>query len=633
MGAICGIINFVGQPVDETSLVSLRDAMQNRGPGYGGIFLQNNVGLGHRERLGFDFSSRIVQPLANENQTVWSVLSGEIYNLADLRSQLEKCGHQFQSQADAEVVVHGYEEWGEDIFRKLNGMFAIGIWDSLQEKLILARDRFGKRPLFFMEQNGVVQFASEIKALWQNNRAQLSINPQAIDCYLHHLSTTQEHCIYNEVAKIKPAHYRVFTRDGAKETRYWLPSFREKEDYREAAAIDAVNFQLGVAVQRRLIGDEPPAAFLSGGINSGLVVALMSKISSKPVKTFSVGFAGGDSELQNSRALAARYKTEHREIILKPDFWKSLPSLVWEYGEPFADPAAILTYYISQAAKDFVSVALTGDGGDEMFGGQDDAKVWYWSHRFRKMCPKSTRQWLERNFASGNSDPKIFRTIKMILACGSNDGAIRHGYTRGWGADAKAGLYTPEFLASLDGHEAYHVFLEYADAIRGLSVIDQNLLLTQVGRLPNDRMVRIDIASTKSGIEMRAPFLDYDVARLSESIQPLVKVREGTPKYLLKKLAARHLPREMVSRRKRELALPLAQWLRNDLAEPVKELLLDGEILKQGWFESVVVENVLEQHRSGAKDHTHRIWSLLWLELWHRLFITRTLQPEDGLGA
>ena len=613
----------------------MRDAMHNRGPEFGGLYLQENVGLGHRRLKIIDLSANGNQPMTNEDKSVWVVFNGEIYNFLDLRPQLEKRGHKFQSRSDTEVIVHGYEEWGEELFAKLNGMFAIGIWDARKGQLILARDRFGKKPLFFIERkNDVVQFASEIKALWRNHRSRFTLNPQAVDCYLHHLSPTQEHCIFKEVTKIRPAHYRVFTCDGSKEFRYWKPWFRNKENYSEAAAIDAIDFQLRGAIQRRMISDVPLGAFLSGGIDSSLIVALMSQLSNKPVKTFSIGFEESDfSELPYSQAVAKRYYTDHQEIILKPDVWNILPSLVWEYGEPFADSSAIPTYYVSKAAKQFVTVALTGDGGDEMFGGYDIAKASYYAHQLGRIMPNRSRAWLEKKLCNGSSDKNFLQKLRTLLVHGSANPAIRHSYTQAWTPAAKARLYTPRFKATLFGHNAQHIFDEYKSTISGLNLIDQNLLLTIVGRLPNDYLIKVDVASMKSALELRSPFLDYEVCRLSESIDPLLKVKGGVQKYLLKKLAERYLPHDVIYRPKRGFSLPLTHWLRKDFAEPVKKLLLDGETLKLGWFERETVAQILEEHRAGLKDHTHRIWSLLWFELWHRLFITQTLKPEDSLAS
>ncbi len=620
MCAICGIVNFSGQPVNQSELVAMRDVMVNRGPDFGGEFLHQNVGLGHRRLKIIDLSANGNQPMPNEDKSVWVVFNGEIYNFQELREQLHD--HQFQSRSDTEVIVHGYEKWGENLFSKLNGMFAIGIWDARKKTLILARDRFGKKPLFYTEQGGSVQFASDIKAFWQTQSSKLTINPEAIDCFLHHLSPTQHHCIFNEVQKIKPAHYTIFNVNGSKEIRYWQPSFRGKEKFSEPEVLERIDVELRGAVKRRLVSDVPLGAFLSGGIDSSLIVALMSQLSDKPAKTFSIGFEEADfSELEYSRAVAARYKTEHQEIILKPDVLEILPSLVWEYGEPFGDSSAIPTYYVSKAARQFVTVALTGDGGDEMFGGYDIARASWYSHQLNRFLPQSTIR------ALGNIG---IQKLKTLSVHGSDNPAIRHSYTQGWTPSAKKDLYTPQFKSLLGNHEPHHIFSEYQSALKGLSIIDQNLLLTIVGRLPNDYLIKVDVASMKSALELRSPLLDYEISRLSESIDPMLKVKGGCQKYLLKKLSERYLPHEVIYRPKRGFALPLKHWLRREFAPVVSNLLLEGEIVKIGWFNRDCISKTLKQHKAGA-DHTHQIWTLLWLELWWRMFIGRSLKLDDSL--
>ena len=598
----------------------MRDVMINRGPDFGGEFIHENIGLGHRRLKIIDLSENANQPMPNEDKSVWVVFNGEIYNFQELRSQLHN--HKFQSRSDTEVIVHGYEEWGENLFAKLNGMFAIGVWDARKQKLILARDRFGKKPLFFVEQGGTVQFASDIKAFSQSGKTKLTINPQAIDCFLHHLSPTQHHCIFNEVQKIKPAHYNIFSANGSKEIRYWQPSFRDKEKFSEAEVLERIDVELCGAVKRRLVSDVPLGAFLSGGIDSSLIVALMSQLSDKPAKTFSIGFEESDfSELEYSRAVAARYKTEHQEIILKPDVLEILPSLVWEYGEPFADSSAIPTYYVSKAAREFVTVALTGDGGDEMFGGYDIARASWYSHQVSQFVPQSVQRIL------GNIGVRKLETLSVHS---SDNPAIRHCYTQGWTPSAKENLYTPQFKSLLNGHAPHHIFAEYQQALKGLNIIDQNLLLTIVGRLPNDYLVKVDVASMKSALELRSPLLDYEISRLSESIDPMLKVKGGCQKYLLKKLSERYLPHEVIYRPKRGFALPLKHWLRKDFAPVVSSLLLEGEIVKTGWFNRDCISQTLQQHKAGA-DYTHRIWTLLWLELWWRMFIGKSLRAGDSL--
>lgn len=624
MCAINGIIQFDGSTVDAASVVAMRDVMVHRGPDHGGLWVNRNAGLGHRRLRIIDLSPAGNQPMQNKDGSVQVVFNGEIYNFQELRNQLD--AHKFNSRSDTEVIVHGYEEWGEKLFAKLDGMFAIGIWDERKQTLLLARDRWGKKPLFHFARGGEILFASDIKAIWELKSSALTLNHAAIDCYLHHLSPTQEHCIFNEVAKVRPAHYEVFTRDAHRVERYWQPTFAAKENLSEADALEKLDVLLRAAVKRRLVSDVPLGAFLSGGVDSSVVVALMSQINAGRTKTFSIGFAEQDfSELQYSRAVAERYQTEHQEIVVKPDMMAVLPSLVWEYGEPFGDSSAIPTFYVAQAARQFVTVALTGDGGDEMFGGYDLARASWYGHHCRSIVPPVMRGALEKLPLPGK--------LRTLLVHASDNPAVRHSITMGFNAAQKRALYTPDFTAKLGDHSAAHVFAQFYPTIKNWNIVDQNLFLTLMGRLPNDYLIKTDVASMKVALELRSPFLDTELDAFANSINPMLKVKGGAQKYLLKKLAERYIPRETIYRKKRGFSLPLTHWLRGELAPVVSRLLLEGETLKLGWFNRAAVENLLREHAAKTHDHTHRIYLLLWLELWWRLFITRTLKPADALAG
>ena len=635
MCAICGIINFDGRPVAEPDLVRMRDIMVNRGPDHGGLWRNGSAGLGHRRLKILDLSPNGNQPMPNEDKSVWVVLNGEIYNFPELRPQLEACGHRFRSTSDTEVLVHGYEEWGEDLIPKLDGMFAIGIWDTRRQQLLLARDRFGKKPLYYMQKAQTLLFASDIKAFWTLPNIQLSINFPAIDCYLHHLGVTQRHAIFKEISKIQPAHYTVFNQHGSRTVRYWQQSFAGKLNLSEAEWLEQIEAALQAAVKRRLMSDVPLGAFLSGGVDSSLVVAFMSKVTNRPVKTFSIGFQEQDySELKFARLVAQQYQSEHEEIMLQPEVISILPSLVWEYGEPFADSSAIPTFYVSQAARRFVTVALSGDGGDEMFGGYDIARAAWHAWQYDRFLPRFIRQPLEK-FLLNHPLPdrnRWLHKLKTLAVHASDDPAIRHSYSMAFGPAQRQRLYTPAFSAALQGQPAREVYELCRPALTGLNLVDQHLLLTILTRLPNDYLVKVDVASMKVALEVRSPFLDTALAELSGAMPPEIKVRGGRQKYLLKKLAERHLPRQVIYRRKRGFALPLEHWLRRDLAPLLRQLLPDGRLVQNDWFNKAEISRLISEHHNSTADHTHRLWALLWLELWHRMFIDRTLKPTDSLS-
>ncbi|MBL6765134.1 MAG: asparagine synthase (glutamine-hydrolyzing) [Verrucomicrobiae bacterium] len=635
MCAICGTIDFDGRPIDRGQLVAMRDVMANRGPDHAGEWFGEGAALGHRRLKVIDLSVQGNQPMPNEDETVWVVLNGEIYNFPELRRTLARRGHRFRSTSDTEVIVHGYEEWGEDVIKRLDGMYAIGIWDTKQRKLMLGVDRYGKKPLYVLRKGGRVHFASESKALMGLPEFSGAINPKAIECYLHYLATTVKHSVFEGVERIRPGHYRVYDAKGERVEKYWEPNFTEKQRFKRADALDAIDEQLQKAVRKRLISDVPLGAFLSGGVDSSMVVAMMAGMTDKPVRTFSVGFKEQDfSELEYARMVADQYGTDHHQVILEPDVRSELPSMVWEYGEPFADSSALPVFFVSKAAKDYVTVALTGDGGDEAFGGYDLFRASYFSRALAKAMPAGIRKRLEDRFLDGGNlreKGRLGSKIGTLLTHGSSDPSKRHGYWLGFTPADREQLYTPEFKEQLGGYEAWQFYDEYYPKILDLDLIDQNLFLTIVGRLPNDYLVKVDAAAMKVALELRSPFLDVDLGELSSRIHPLLKVRRGKQKYLLKKLAERYIPQKVIYRPKKGFSLPLKHWLRKDFAPVLEELLPGGSLVREKWFRPQAIRSYIDEHVSGRADHTHRIWALLWLEIWHRIFIDKSMSPTDSL--
>ena len=637
MCAICGIVNFDGRLVSAADVIAMREVMHHRGPDHAGLWTNGHAGLGHRRLAVIDLSERGNQPMTNDCGSVVVTFNGEIYNFRALRSELERRGHAFRSQSDTEVIVRGYEEWRDGLIRRLDGMFAIGVWDTRapQQRLLLAVDRFGKKPLYFARDGDTLRFASDCKAFWSLPGTSLTVNPAAVDCYLHHLGVTTEHTIYREIEKLRPAHYRVFERGPSggvhsREVRYWAPDFHDKIAVSETEALDRIDAALRTAVRKRLVADVPLGAFLSGGIDSSLVVAMMSGESSLPVKTFSVGFAEQEfSELEYARTVAQRYATDHHEIRLEPDVLRDLPSLVWEYGEPFADSSAIPTYYVSKAARTAVTVALTGDGGDEQFGGYDIARASHYAARYARL-PGALRQPYEQMlFAREHGG--VLGKLRTLATHASADPARRHGQSMAFNQRQREALYTDAFRASLGRHRPWHIYERHAANVAGLGIVDQNLYYVLATRLPNDYLVKVDVASMKVALELRSPFLDTDLCALASSLEPALKVKGGVQKYLLKKLAERYLPHHVIYRRKQGFALPLDHWLRNECAPVLSRLLPDGNLVKAGWFRRPEIQRLIGEHTGGKADHTHRLWSLLWLEIWHRMFVERSMSPSDDI--
>ena len=637
MCAICGIVRFDDSPVDAALLTAMRDVMAHRGPDHAGLWVNGHAGLGHRRLAVIDLSERGHQPMTDERETIAVTFNGEIYNFIELRRLLELRGYVFRSRSDTEVIVHGYDAWGDEVVPRLDGMFALAIYDRRpgRDRLLVAVDRFGKKPLYIWRSGTTVRFASDTKAFWSLPGAALTVDHAAVDCYLHHLAVTNEHSIYREVETLRPAHYATFERRGAEvrrhDTRYWTPNFRDKITVSEGEALERIDVALREAVRKRLIADVPLGAFLSGGVDSSLVVAMMSQLSSGPVNTFSVDFAEQDfSEQQYASQVARRYGTTHQAIRVESDVLRTLPSLVWECGQPFADSSAVPTYYVSKAAKDFVTVALTGDGGDEQFGGYDIARASFYAALYDRLIPAGPRRGLERwLFARERTGPA--QKLKTLATHASRDPARRFGKSMAFNRQQREALYTDGFRASLGAHQPWHIYDRHLAEMAALDLIDQNLYHVLMTRLPNDYLVKVDVMSMKVALELRSPFLDADLCALASSLDPRLKVKGGVQKYLTKKLAERYLPREVIYRPKQGFALPIKHWLRRDFAPVLARLLPDGNLVRAGWFRGAEIERLIGEHAAGTAEHTHRLWALLWLEIWHRIFVERSMTGEEDL--
>ncbi len=630
MCGICGIVDFSRRRVEAADLERMRDVMVNRGPDAAGLYLDGYVGLGHRRLAIIDLSPAGDQPMTNEDGRVRVVFNGEIYNFQPLRQGLIERGHRFRSRSDTEALVHGYEEWGTGLFERLRGMFAVAIWDAARRELVLARDHFGKKPLFYLTTDSAVYFASDIKSIIAVAPISLSLNAAALDAYLFHMSPTQEHCIFREVRKVKPAHYMVFSGEGRRESRYWIPRFAPKLRLSEGDALDEMDRLLREAVNRRLVADVPLGALLSGGVDSGVVTALMSQLSDEPVKTFTVTFSEHEySEAEYARRVAARHGTDHHTLLLTPEILEILPSLVWEYGEPFADSSAVPLYYVTKAARQYVKVALTGDGGDELFGGYASARASYFAQKVASCVPNGILRLLGES--RGPLAPR--GRLRTLIRYSAREPALRHDFSLAFSGAHKARLYTEEFVKMLGDHDPWRIFTQHDAIVAGMELMDQTLFQTIMTRLPNDYLIKVDVASMKNSLELRSPFLDLDLSLFSEKLEPGLKNRGGKQKYLLKKLAERYLPRETIYRVKRGFELPVKHWLRTELRGCLQGMVLQGHALERGWFRREYVGQLVQEHLSEREDHSHRLWALLWLEIWFRLFVDRTMRPSDSLAA
>ena len=629
---MCGIAGMVGQPGETVDAATIRQMCQtliHRGPDDEGIHVHRNVGLGIRRLSIIDLAGGH-QPIHNEDQSVWLVVNGEIYNYLELRAQLERRGHRFYTKTDGEVIVHLYEEYGADCVQKLRGMFAFGLYDRRTHSLLLARDRLGKKPLYYAICDGRMLFASEIKALLAVAPQLTQPNPEALLRYFYFGYIADPATAFARIEKLSPGFVLHYV-DGRLTTRqYWdLPEYGTVNPSSEEECLEAMEQRLTEAVRLRLMSEVPLGALLSGGADSSLVVALMAKASAAPVKTFSVGFADHDfDEAPYARAVAEKFGTDHHEIVVEPKIEPALEFLSRTMEEPFGDSSMIPTYYICQTARRHVTVALSGDGGDELFAGYDRYRVHLNRQKF-----ESTPLWMSRRFRE-NLYPKLRpsfsgRRLAFNLSLRSLDryaDSIAHLPV----LDRERSLFSSELLAWADDcHKPSESFQEHYHRAPASDELSRLLYLDTKTYLPADILTKVDRMSMANSLEVRCPLLDHVFVEWVTGLHPSWKLRRRYSKYSLKKLAERAgVPAKVLHRPKRGFAMPLKNWWCSQLKNELLELLLEPRTLQRGYFNAAAVRHLLSEHRSGRRDRSYDLWLLLIFELWHRNFLEpRGLSP------
>jgi asparagine synthase (glutamine-hydrolysing) len=650
MCGICGEIDFSSgvsvQPIQRMCRV-----LAHRGPDDEGIvFIKGNrnlevkdssefppvekgfeVGLGHRRLSIIDLSEAGHQPMCNEDGRIWIVFNGEIYNFQGIRERLEKKGHLFKSKSDTEVILHAYEEWGVECLNHFRGMFAFAIWDSKQRQLFMARDRLGKKPLVYFHQNGHFAFGSEIKALLQIPGIEKKVNGNAIHHYLTYQYVPAPDTIFEGIKKLPPAHYLIYDREGnVKVERYWKlyfsPCGQTKMDLREIS--HRIQTELEESVKLRLISDVPLGAFLSGGVDSSLIVGMMAKLSGRPVKTFSIGFEEKEfDELSYARLVSNHFGTEHHEFIVKPNAIEILPKLVWHYNEPFADSSAIPTYYVAKMTKDYVKVVLTGDAGDENFAGYPRYLRSKLLIFFLKMPKRLRRDFfppLLRMITQFHWREKTFnRLAAYIESISSNQVRNYAEQVKIYNAKEKEDLYSYEFNEVVKGTDSVEYLLSKFEEVRINNLIDQLLYLDINTYLPEDLLVKMDIATMANSLEARLPFLDHKFMELVAGIPSHLKLKGTKSKFILKTAFKDFLPDAVFKRRKMGFGVPVSRWFRNELKDYIYEILLDPRTLNRGYFRREGIERLLKDHIALRYDHSSKIWALLFLEIWFRVFMDK----------
>lgn len=641
---MCGITGAVWVDprlaIDAALLGRMTEQLRHRGPDDEGSYTSDyrlrppyeplpGVAFGFRRLSIIDLESG-QQPMSNEDGSIWVVFNGEIYNYESLRFRLEGSGHSFRTHSDTETIVHLYEDEGVRCFEHLNGMFAIAIWDARHRRLVLGRDRLGKKPLVYRLDGaspsaGRLAFASELKSLLEIPGASREIDPGALDEYLTYQYVPHPRTIFRGIRKLPPGHYAVFADGRLTVAPYWEPAFHAERPMSERYAAAQLRELLTSAVGMRMRSDVPLGAFLSGGIDSSLVTALMQQQSSEPIKTFSIGFPVAEYDERGfARRVAEHLGTEHHEFEVTPDGVGILPKLVWHFDEPFADSSAIPTWYVSELTRRHVTVALTGDGGDELFAGYPRyravalADVIDHLPVVRRMI--AARLW-QRLPTSGRQKSRLRQLKRFSEALALSPQRRYVDWISVFNEPRRAELYADEFVATLPNADPTR-FVESAwrrvgprDAVTAASLAD---LVTY---LPCDLMTKVDIASMAHSLECRQPFLDYRVVEFAASMPIEMKYRRGVGKRILRRALGDLIPDEVWRRKKMGFGVPLDHWFRNELRGLTHDVLLDETARSRGFFRPEAVRRLVVEHDERHFDHSHRLWSLLVLELWMRRWL------------
>jgi len=629
MCGICGIVNYEGMPVAPEVLRGMTASLAHRGPdGDGTYFHSGNgsrsgpaVGLGHRRLAVIDLSPNANQPMPNHDETLWLVFNGEIYNFRELRASLQARGRAFRSHSDTEVILHLYEELGDRCVNELDGMFAFALWDGRRRRLFLARDRMGKKPLYYAWTGSTLVFASEVKAILRHPAISTKLSLEAIPHYFTFGYPPPGRTFYRAIAQLPPAHTMTVEADGRVELRcYWELTFprapRRHPPWPEAVA--QVRALLAEAVRKRLVADVPLGAFLSGGVDSSIVVGLMSRLMDQRVRTFSLGFAGepGFDETRYARLVAQQFGTEHTEFVVEPKAFHLLESLVWHHDGPFGDPSAIPTYLVAQLTRQHVTVALNGDGGDELFAGylrfQAAIVADYLPRSLSSLCagalafltePRRYHHWLRRaqRFFAASGEPLVARMQRWVSIFDED----------------LPRLLRPEVFADLPATGIGYP-PEIVDSMASLSRLAKILYLNYRTYLPEDLLVKMDRLTMAHGLEARSPFLDLRLSEYVAALPDQYKLRWGTSKRILRTCFADLLPAEILRRTKRGFGVPLGAWFRGALRDSVRDLLLSPRALSGEYLHPPYIEALIREHTEGIRDHGQRLWALLAFEVWLR---------------
>jgi len=609
---------------------------------------RGGAALGHRRLSIIDLGGGH-QPLSNEDDTIWIVFNGEIYNYRELRPGLESAGHHFRTATDTETIIHLYEEYGDDCVNHLRGMFAFALWDEKRQRLLLARDRLGKKPLVYRLDPGRILFASELKSLLQVPGVPRTLDPRALDYFLTYQYVPHPHCILEGYHKLPPGHLAVFERGNLAVRRYWSPPFEEPgasptgggaatADWSPDRWRQELRATLTEAVRLRMRSDVPLGAFLSGGIDSTIISGLMQQLSERPVHTFSIGFPVRQfDETSYAREAARHLRTEHHEMVVEPHALSILPRLIWHYDEPFSDSSAIPTMYLSEMTRQTVTVALSGDGGDELFAGYDRYRAVRFGMAIDRL-PRPVRALITariwQKIPASVRQRSFRRRVRRLLAELGKPPEKRYlRWISIFDAERRHELYTADLRARLGDVDSSDALLAAYAECPTRDFVTRTTCADVLTYLPCDILKKVDIASMAYGLECRCPFLDHQVAELAARMPIELKQTPQQGKKILIETFADLLPASIQKRSKMGFGVPLDHWFRGELRPLLHDALLDRKSLERGYFEPAVVRRLVEEHDQKRWDHSYRLWALLCFEMWHRMFLDAAEAPSSAPAA
>jgi asparagine synthase (glutamine-hydrolysing) len=625
---MCGIAGFIVE--DERAPVESRAALldqmcrviTHRGPDDQGALVKGRAAIGMRRLSIIDLAGGH-QPIFNEDGSIAIVFNGEIYNYRELRSALESSGHAFKTNSDTEAIVHAYEEYGEDCPNHLRGMFAFAIWDENERKLFIARDRVGKKPLYYSRaKSGALLFGSELKSLLVHPEFEREINYEALDAYLSFGYVPDPLCIFKNAQKLPPGCHLTFQRGVVSVKQYWDFQYERTEKKKEKDYLEELRVLIDEAVRVRLVSDVPLGAFLSGGIDSSAIVAYMARNMDQPVKTFSIGFNEDSyNELKYARITAKHFGTDHHEFIVTPDICKIVDELAWHFDEPFADSSALPTYMVSKMARDFVTVVLSGDGGDELFAGY-------------------TRYVVDKKRSGLDKVPRVVREkLMQPLSAALPHRAWGKNYIRNVSLEPldryidslslftelnKRSLYTQDFRERLNGNcfsIGQELFRSRAESVNTGNSVDPLLYLDSKTYLPGDILTKVDRMSMAVSLEARVPLLDHKLIEFVTRIPASLKLKRFETKHIFKRAVRGLVPDEILDRPKQGFGVPIQEWINQQLRSRIHETLTDRRATNRGLFESSYIDILLDEHERGRRDHSASLWALFMLEMWYHKFV------------